>query len=61
VLLKATCLVVLAAVGGMIRFRLLPGVAAHRATPFRLWAAGELAVMGVAFGLAVVLTRVPVS
>jgi putative copper resistance protein D len=60
-LLKLCCLVALGALGAHIRFRLLPGIAAHRRTPLVTWAAVELGVMGLAFGLAVVLTRVPVA
>jgi putative copper resistance protein D len=57
VLAKAGCLVVLALLGGHIRFRLLPSVARGHRTVLAGWVAGELAVMGVAFGLAVVLSR----
>jgi putative copper resistance protein D len=57
VLAKAGCLAVLALFGGHIRFRLLPSVARGHRTVLACWIAGELAVMGVAFGLAVVLSR----
>ncbi|SDM30189.1 putative copper resistance protein D [Lentzea albidocapillata subsp. violacea] len=60
VLLKSVCLVLLAALGGRIRFRLLPLIAAGRPAPLVAWAAAEVVVMGVAFGLAVVLSRTPV-
>ncbi|MGX7823707.1 copper resistance D family protein [Actinokineospora sp. 24-640] len=59
VVLKVLCLSALAVLGATIRFRLLPGIAAHRRAPLVAWATAELAVMGLAFGLAVVLTRVP--
>jgi copper resistance protein D len=61
VLLKISCLALLAASGGHIRWRLLPGIVRHRRTALVGWAALELAVMGLAFGFAVVLTRSPVS
>ncbi|MGH3756590.1 copper resistance D family protein [Actinophytocola sp.] len=61
VLLKLTCLVLLAALGGNIRFRLLPAIMRHRRTALVGWAALELSVMGLAFGFAVVLSRAPVS
>jgi putative copper resistance protein D len=57
VLAKATCLAVLACCGAHIRFRLLPSVAAGRRTALAGWLTAELAVMGVAFGLAAVLSR----
>ncbi|MDQ3405981.1 MAG: CopD family protein [Actinomycetota bacterium] len=61
VVLKIMCLVGLAVLGAHIRWRLLPGVLAHRRTALLGWAGLELAVMGLAFGFAVVLTRAPVS
>ncbi|GGS18715.1 copper resistance protein CopD [Actinokineospora fastidiosa] len=61
VLLKLGCLVALGALGAHIRFRLLPGIRSHRRTALVTWAGAELAVMGLAFGLAVVLTRVPAA
>lgn len=60
VLGKVSCAVVLAAMGGHIRFRLLPVIARHGRTGLLGWAAAELAVMGLAFGLAAVLVRAPV-
>jgi putative copper resistance protein D len=61
VLLKLTCVVALAALGGNIRFRLLPAIVRHRRTALVGWAALELSVMGLAFGFAVVLSRAPVA
>lgn len=61
VLLKVGCVGLLAALGGAIRFRLLPAILRHERTALAAWAAAELAVMGLAFGLAVVLTRAPVA
>lgn len=61
VLLKVSCLAGLAALGGNIRFRLLPAIMRHQRTALVRWAALELSVMGLAFGFAVVLSRAPVS
>ncbi|HEU5473174.1 MAG TPA: CopD family protein [Actinophytocola sp.] len=61
VLLKVGCLATLAAVGGTIRWRLLPGVLRHQRTALAGWATLELGVMGLAFGFAVILTRAPVT
>jgi putative copper resistance protein D len=61
VLLKATCFSLLAALGAHIRWRLLPAIVRHQRTALVGWAALELAVMGLAFGFAVVLTRASVS
>ncbi|MBW4719518.1 copper resistance D family protein [Saccharothrix obliqua] len=58
---KVVCAGVLALLGAHIRWRLLPHIARHRATALIGWAAVELTVMGVAFGLAVVLSRAPVA
>lgn len=61
VILKAVCGVALVFLGGNIRFRLMPAIARHQRTALVGWAAFELTVMGLAFGIAVVLTRAPVS
>ena len=61
VILKLVCFGLLAALGGNIRWRLLPGVVRHQRTAIVGWATLELAVMGAAFGFAVVLTRTPVG
>jgi putative copper resistance protein D len=57
VLAKASCLGALGLLGGYIRMRLLPSVARGRRTALAGWVVGELAILGVAFGLAVVLGR----
>jgi putative copper resistance protein D len=57
VLLKAGCLVALAGIGAHMRFRLLPSIREGRRARVVVWACCELAVMGVAFGLAAVLER----
>ncbi|MFL6142704.1 MAG: CopD family protein [Labedaea sp.] len=61
VLLKLTCVGALAVLGGNIRWRLLPAVVRHQRTALVRWAGFELAVLGLAFGFAVVLTRAPIS
>lgn len=61
VLLKLSCLCLLAVLGANIRWRLLPAIVRHRRTALLAWAALELAVMGLAIGFAVVLSRAPVS
>jgi putative copper resistance protein D len=61
VLLKLTCFGLLAALGGNIRFRLLPAIVRHQRTALAAWAGLELAVMGLAFGFAVVLTRASIA
>jgi copper resistance protein D len=61
VLLKLTCIGLLGALGGNIRWRLLPAIVRHRATALAGWATLELGVMGLAFGFAVVLSRAPLS
>jgi putative copper resistance protein D len=59
VLGKLGCLVALVLLGGNIRFRLLPGVAAGRRVRLVGWVSLELAVMGLAYGLAAVLQQSP--
>lgn len=61
VLLKIACFGALATLGAHIRWRLMPAIARHQRTALAGWTALELAVMGLAFGFAVVLTRAPVS
>ncbi|MFC6088348.1 copper resistance D family protein [Saccharothrix lopnurensis] len=58
---KVVCAAGLAVLGARIRWRLLPHIAQHKPTAVVGWAAFELVVMGVAFGLAVVLSRAPVA
>lgn len=60
VLGKIGCAAVLAVLGSTIRMRVLPLVVRHQRTGLITWAAFELAVMGLAFGFAVVLTHAPV-
>jgi len=58
---KMICYGVIALAGAHIRWRLLPGVVRRQPTALVGWAALELGVMGIAFGLAVVLTRAAVA
>jgi putative copper resistance protein D len=60
VLAKLACVIVLALLGGRIRFKLLPAVAAQRRVAIIGWASLELSVMGLAYGLAAVLSHSPV-
>lgn len=61
VLGKLGCLIAVAALGARVRWRLLPQVVRHVRTALVGWVALELAVMGLAFGFAVVLSRSSVS
>lgn len=61
ILAKTVFLVVLAALGAHIRFRLLPRIARRERTALLGWATLEVSVMGLAYGIAVVLTRAPVA
>lgn len=61
VVLKVACVVLLALFGAHIRWRLLPGILRHQRTAVAGLAAAELAIMGLAFGFAVILTRAPVG
>jgi len=55
VLAKTAALVVLAMLGGLVRRRVLPAVRDHRRAPLVAIAGTELAVMGLALGLAAAL------
>ncbi|SFA82672.1 putative copper resistance protein D [Amycolatopsis marina] len=61
VLLKTTCVVLIALFGAHIRWRLLPRIVRHQRTALATWATLEVTVMGLAFGFAAVLSRAPVS
>lgn len=61
VLGKIACYGVLGVLGANIRFRLLPQIIQHQRVPALVgWITTEVSVMGLAYGLAVVLTRAPV-
>ncbi len=58
---KILCFAALGLLGANIRFRLMPLVVQHQRMPALVgWFTSEVAVMGLAYGLAVVLTRAPV-
>lgn len=57
---KIICIGSAAALGGYTRFKLLPAIAARRRTAVLTWVTFEVAVLGIAFGLAAVLVRAPV-
>jgi copper resistance protein D len=58
---KIVCAALLALLGANIRWRLLPHIAQHRTTAVVGWATVEVTIMGIAFGLAVILSRAPVA
>lgn len=58
---KTVCVVALAALGASIRYRLLPRIVRREPSAVAAWALAEVTVMGVAYGLAVVLTRAAVA
>jgi len=60
-LTKAVLIAVIAAVAIVVRTRLLPRIAAGRRTAVAVWCGWELIVLALAFAVAVVLTRVPVT
>ncbi len=61
VLAKALCLAVVAVIAIRVRRRILPAVTDGRRTAFAAWCGWELAVLAVAYGVAVVLTRAAVT
>ncbi|OQO90751.1 copper resistance protein CopD [Saccharomonospora piscinae] len=60
-LAKIVALGAIAALGGYTRWKLLPGVVRHRRTALTSFALVELAVLGLALGIAAVLTRTPLT
>ncbi|MCG5213889.1 CopD family protein [Streptosporangium soli] len=58
---KVACVAVLIPLAAHIRYRLLPRIERQQATALVGWVAVELTVMGVAYGIAVVLSRAPVG
>ncbi|WP_169949354.1 copper resistance D family protein [Microbispora sp. H11081] len=61
VVAKAVFTGAIALLGAHIRWRLLPAVTRQAPAAFAAWAALELTVMGLAFGVAVALTKAPVA
>lgn len=60
VLGKTGCLVALAGIAAVLRYRLLPRIARHRRTALLGWATTEIGLLGITYGLGVVLARAPV-
>ena len=58
---KLVCMAIIAATASVVRFRLLPRIAAGRRTAVAIWCGCELLVLALAFGIAVALTRAPVT
>jgi copper resistance protein D len=57
---KILCVGVAGLLGGYTRLKLLPGIIEKRVTSVLLWSTTEVGVLGLAFGLAVVLVRAPI-
>jgi len=58
---KATCLAVVAVLAVQVRSQLLPQIIRHKRTALAMWAGWEIVTLGVAFGVAVVLTGASVT
>ncbi|MBP2707019.1 CopD family protein [Microbispora sp. RL4-1S] len=61
VLAKTLLIGLVAVAGANMRWRLMPAVARRAPTAFARWAALEVTLMGLAYGVAVALTRAPVA
>ncbi|WP_327090844.1 CopD family protein [Nonomuraea sp. NBC_01738] len=61
VVVKVALTALLVPLAAHIRWRLLPGIAAGRATSVVAWATAEVAVMGLAYGVAVAITRAAIG
>ncbi|WP_326824288.1 copper resistance D family protein [Streptosporangium sp. NBC_01756] len=61
VVAKTVCVALLVPFAAHIRFRLLPRIAARQGTAVAAWAAAEITVMGLAYGVAVALTTASMS
>ncbi|MBB5785067.1 copper resistance D family protein [Nonomuraea jabiensis] len=57
VVIKTVLVAALVPLAAHIRFRLMPAIRGGRATALAGWAAAEVAVMGLAYGVAVAITR----
>ncbi len=57
---KAACLLAVAAIGWRMRYRLLPAIVRRHRAALIGWGVCEVALLGLAFGLAVALSRSPV-
>ncbi len=60
-LAKTLFMAIIAVTATVVRFRLLPQIAAGRRTAVAVWCGWELVVLALAFGVAVVLTRASVT
>lgn len=58
---KLVCMAAVASIAVVVRNRLVPRIAAGRSTSVAIWCGWELLVLALAFGIAVVLTRAPVT
>jgi putative copper resistance protein D len=61
VLAKIAFICVIALLGANIRWRLVPAIARRQPTAFAAWVVLEVTVMGLAYGVAVALTRAPIA
>ncbi|MGV9770506.1 copper resistance D family protein [Streptosporangium sp. NPDC003464] len=61
VVAKTVCVALLIPFAAHIRFRLLPRIAQRQGTAVVAWAAAEITVMGLAYGIAVALTTASMS
>jgi putative copper resistance protein D len=61
VVIKVALTALLVPLAAHIRFRLLPGIRRGEATAVAGWATAELAVMGLAYGVAVAITRASIG
>lgn len=61
VVLKAVCIGIVGVLALHVRRRILPAVASGKRSAFAAWCGAEVAVLVVAFGIAVVLTRAEVA
>ncbi|MGW6495389.1 copper resistance D family protein [Nonomuraea angiospora] len=61
VVVKTVLVAALVPLAAHIRFRLMPAIRAGRATALVGWAAAEVAVMGLAYGVAVAITRASIG
>ncbi|MFB4285430.1 copper resistance D family protein [Nonomuraea sp. MTCD27] len=61
VVVKTALVALLVPLAAHIRFRLLPAVRRGRATALVGWAAAEVGVMGLAYGVAVAITRASIA
>lgn len=61
VVVKAALVALLVPLAAHIRFRLMPAIRQGRATALVGWAAAEVGVMGLAYGVAVAITRASIA